>query len=61
MDVILSLMLPEGGKYLAQTMKIADSVTIIDFNDAHLVLHESIALRMNSHGLNYNPVYREIT
>ena len=41
-------------------MKVSDSVTIMDFDDAQVTVHESVSFRMNSHGFNYNPVYREI-
>jgi len=57
--LLLSLLLPEGGRFLPKAIKVSESVTLMDVMPLQHTIHDTILMASNMHTLNFNETYRE--
>ena len=55
----LSLLLPEGGKFLQKAVQVSESVTVMDVAPLQHTIHESILMISNMHTMTFNETFRE--
>lgn len=57
--LILSYLLPEGGKYLQPVVKLTDNVTVMDVVPVQQVINDTLFMPANVHTMGFNETFRE--